>query len=72
MHSKYCQERFERDDGLQQIVCWRKDRHPHDSALQSSILHWLEHERFPGTSWRATAGTLQANLEHPAPEAIEY
>jgi len=68
--AKYCSEKFERDNGVEQIVCWRQDKHVHDAAFITTIKQKLGTTY--GGIWDVRINSYQPGLSKCPTKSVDY
>lgn len=67
----YSQEKFEEiNNGDERKVCWRRDKHVHDTKTITAIEKWLGEEN--GGTWKVRTNSYQSGLQRCAPGTVYY
>ena len=69
--ASYCIEKFERQaDGLEQVVCWRQDKHVHNASLITTIKQWLSLTQTG--LWEVRANSYRSNQQTCPQNSLDY
>jgi len=67
----YCAEKFENNTtGVEQVVCWRQDKHVHDATLITDIEKKLGVQF--GNVWAVRANSYRSGLQSCPDRSTDY